>query len=512
MRTFNTSGPGDPEFDYQLPPLQRSPDAIRLLMERKYVALSGPRQSGKTSLVRALSERINTDGWARSVVLSCEAADRLVGVEEIEQAENLLIQHWSTASALQGAAWPEEATAKALRAPAGARLFAFLSAAAVACDKPLVVILDEVDCLARRPFISALRQIRDGFQYRPKGFPYAMALCGLRNLREHDRFLGGDGSGSPFNIVHELTVTSFSHAEVVALYAQHTAETGQSFTDAAVDRAWEQTRGQPWLVNAIARLCVMEVVPDAAKPVELADVEEAIRRLEASNPTHLASLAARLREDRVLRVVAPVVVGDAPDAPPDDARYAIELGILERGSGEALRVSNPLYARSLLKLVTEQKRTDLTAWAPAWLTPDGRIDVVKLRENFLTFWSLHRGMMRDLITYPEAVPHFGLMTYLDRVVNGGGRVDREFAVGSGRLDLLVRYKDLRLPIEVKVRRDHRSDPLPEGLEQLDRSCEGLRVDTGWLVIFDQRSGASDTGLECREVVTRGGRSGTVIDA
>ncbi len=234
--------------------------------------------------------------------------------------------------------------------------------------------------------------------------------------------------------------------------------------------------------------------------------------MEASPPAHLTSLAARLAEDRVLRVVAPMVVGDSPDVPLDDLRYALELGIVEKGDGDALRPANPIYARVLPKLLTERKRTAIADWAPTWLGLDGRIDVVKLRENFLAFWALNSGMMRDSISYPEAVPHFGLMTYLDRVANGGGRVFREYAVANGKLDLLLVYKDLKLPIEVKVHRDDRGDPVPKGLVQLDRYCTGLRVDTGWLVVFDQRTGATGRRLECEEVVTESGRTVTVIRA
>ncbi len=91
-------------------------------------------------------------------------------------------------------------------------------------------------------------------------------------------------------------------------------------------------------------------------------------------------------------------------------------------------------------------------------------------------------------------------------------LDREFAVGRGRLDLLLVHGDLKLPVEVKVHRDDGGDPTREGLEQLDRHCEGLRVNTGWLVIFDQRSTATGKRLEHEESVTSGGRHVMVIRA
>ncbi len=65
---------------------------------------------------------------------------------------------------------------------------------------------------------------------------------------------------------------------------------------------------------------------------------------------------------------------------------------------------------------------------------------------------------------------------------------------------------------VKVHRDHDGDPVQQGLEQLDRYCAGLRVDTGWLVVFDQRKTATGTRLEPEEVVTPGGRKVLVVRA
>ena len=75
-----------------------------------------------------------------------------------------------------------------------------------------------------------------------------------------------------------------------------------------------------------------------------------------------------------------------------------------------------------------------------------------------------------------------------RVVNGGGTLEREYAIGSRRMDVCLRYGQTTLAMELKVWRDGERDPLNEGLEQLDSYLSGLGLQTGWLVIFDQRSG------------------------
>jgi hypothetical protein len=56
---------------------------------------------------------------------------------------------------------------------------------------------------------------------------------------------------------------------------------------------------------------------------------------------------------------------------------------------------------------------------------------------------------------------------------------------------VLRYGQVTLGMELKVWRDGESNPLKEGLEQLDHYLDGLVLAAGWLVIFDQRSGLPD---------------------
>ena len=108
--------------------------------------------------------------------------------------------------------------------------------------------------------------------------------------------------------------------------------------------------------------------------------------------------------------------------------------------------------------------------------------------------------------------HLVLMAFLHRVVNGGGTLEREYAIGTDRMDLCLRYGDVEIAMELKVWRDGRPDPLKAGLEQLDRYLLGLGLSTGWLVIFDQREGlqpiAERTTTE--QAMTIGNRPITII--
>jgi hypothetical protein len=80
-----------------------------------------------------------------------------------------------------------------------------------------------------------------------------------------------------------------------------------------------------------------------------------------------------------------------------------------------------------------------------------------------------------------------MMAFLHRVANAEGTLEREYAIGSGRMDLCLRYGDVTLGIELKVWRDRERDPRNQGLRQLDSYLSGLGLDSGWLVIFDRRA-------------------------
>ncbi len=106
----------------------------------------------------------------------------------------------------------------------------------------------------------------------------------------------------------------------------------------------------------------------------------------------------------------------------------------------------------------------------------------------MKFWRQHGQPLLRTTDYPEIAPHLVLMAFLQRVTNGEGTIEREYAVGTGRMDLCLRYAGETLGLELKVWRDGRPDPLEEGLAQLDGYLARPGLSTGWLVLFDQRGG------------------------
>lgn len=485
-RFFNTAGPCRPDKHYMLSSLRRLPELRGFIEREHYFVVHAPSQVGKTTALLALAQELTAAGRHAAVLLSMEQGGPL-GADP-GSAELAILDAWRASTEawlpaeLQPPVWPSSSP--------GNRIRAALQAWAIACPRPLVVFLDEIDALHDDTLLSVLRQIRAGYPTRPNSFPSSLALIGLRDVRDYKVASGHEGrlgTSSPFNIKAEsLTLRNFTRDEVAELYAQHTAASGQRFEPAALERAFDLTQGQPWLVNALARQLTEVLVPDLHQSIVAADVDEATEHLIRRRDTHLDSLMDRLREPRIRSILEPMLAGDMlGDVPDDDRRFSVDLGLLRRSAQGSLEVANPIYREIIVRTLAGGPSDSLPPIATTWLTPEGQLDEAALLEAFLAFWRQHGEPLLGSAPYHEIAPHLVLMAFLHRVVNGGS-IEREYAIGSGRMDLCLRCAGRTLAIEIKVWRPGAADPLGKGLEQLDAYLGGLGLSSGWLVIFDRR--------------------------
>jgi hypothetical protein len=499
MRFFNTAGPCVEAWHYMLPAAERLPDAPLLVERGMYFVVHAPRQTGKTTTLMALAQQLTAAGKYAALHFTCEAGeaagdDYVAGQRAVLYAIRDAAAEKLPAELQPPPSWPAEDDAHLLGAG--------LSAWAQACPRPLVLFFDEIDSLRGNTLISVLRQLRGRYPSRPEHAPWSVVLCGLRDVRDYKAASGGEparlGTASPFNIkVESLRLAELTAAQVAALYAQHTAETGQPFTDEAVARAFALTAGQPWLVNALAREIVDKMRIPAPEPITAGHVEEAKERLILARATHLDSLVAKLSEDRVRRIIEPIMAGETLSGGTtynDDAVYVRDLGLI--ALGKPIRIANPIY-REVIARVLATVVEDSVVPPRHFLAPDGQLDMPAILHAFAAFWRQHGEVLTGALIYHEVAPQLVLMAYLQSVVNGTGFIDREYGVGRGRIDLQLRwpYQDAqgqrqwqREAVEIKVWRDKKPDPLDEGLVQLDEYLAQLGLDHGVLALFDRRSG------------------------
>ena len=483
-RFFNTAGPCVPGKHYLLASDERLQEIVGLIAREQYFVIHAARQSGKTTLLLDLRNTLETAGRYRALYCSLESVQ---GVTDPVQGIPAVVG--CIQSSLQAVGW----TDPFMDGPFNTVLKDGLTRLCTALDKPLILLFDEVDCLAEGTLITFLRQLRDGFVNRAGGlpFPSSIALVGMRNIRDYKAQVrsGGTtlGSASPFNIAAKsLTLANFTEDEVGALYAQHTSDTGQAFPPDAVARAFYWSQGQPWLVNALAHEVVDEILGmDYGKPVTGALFDEAAERLILRRDTHLDSLVERLREERVRRVIEPVILGQdsGVDLLSDDARYVVDLGLL-RTDRKVWEPANPIYREVMIRTLSYSTQESLPATlANRWIA-DGKLDMTGLLRGFQEFWRENADIWVGKYDYREAAPHLILMAFLQRVVNGGAHIDREFALGRKRLDLCVQMGPHRYPVELKLRYSEKTEA--NGIEKLAEYMDTCCAKEGWLVVFDRR--------------------------
>ncbi len=494
MRFFNTSGPIKPDKNYFIPPLERldRSEVLQLIEQERYFVLHAPRQTGKTSVLIALRDELNSTGRYRAAYINVESAQ--VARDDIETGMRAVL----TKLAVEAESRLNDSFVRDIwqdvLSSAGA--FEVLSETlrrwSEADSRPLILMIDEIDALSGDMLISVLRQLRSGYPQRPESFPQSVILCGVRDVRDYrirsnreDQIITG---GSAFNIkARSLRLGDFDEPQTRSLLLQHTEETGQRWSEDALHEVWESTQGQPWLVNALANE-VCESVKDQSRQIGHDEIIDSREVLIRCRDTHLDQLADKLREDRVKRVIEPLLIGelDASVFKTDDVQYVLDLGLIR--VEQQIEVANPIYREIIPReLITSADK--IIPFETVWFVDDDRLVMDRLFESFQEFFREHSEHWVRRFDYQEAWPQLLLQAFLQRIVNAGGRIEREYGSGRKRIDLLVEWPKggnlQKIVIECKLRRNGLEHVVVDGLIQIREYMDRCGTDEGHLVIFDR---------------------------
>ena len=522
---FNTAGPCVEGMHYIIDPLARidSEEVLALIDQQRYFVLHAPRQTGKTTSLLALMKLLNSGDCYRSLYVNVEAAQTARG--DVERGMRTIT------GAFQDAEWfclgtralvPLVKDAWATHGANGA-LSGMLSAWARSCSRPVVLILDEVDALVGDTLVSLLRQLRAGYPQRPLAFPQSVILCGVRDVRDyrihtgHNEIITG---GSAFNIkAASLRMGNFTREETEALWKQHELESGQRIDTAIYPELWEDTQGQPWLVNALGREVTWEdrELRNPEVPITMEKYRQGRERLIQSRATHLDQLVDKLREPRVRAVIEGLL--ESPDnlEGVEDAalEYVEDIGLIRRKPEVA--ISNRIYREVIPREITASTQDGIHQVQAWYVDKCGRLGMGKLLGAFQQFYREHSEAWIAGSSFPEAGPQLLMQAFLQRVINGGGRITREYGLGRKRTDLLIEWPTdkeaghlgpvQRIVIELKVVRKGEVVPVVgEGLKQTEQYADGVGADESHLVVFDRREHMSwEERIWHREEKSPGGR-------
>jgi len=473
-----------------LPAVVRCSEIFQHIENNQFFVIHSARQSGKTTVLQHAVNQINNEGNYYALYCSLESVQHFT---EPEQGMPAIIKNIKLSVELnpnfshllfpENFDWTDYSN----------MIQKYLTYVAKNLDKPLVILFDEADCLSDGTLITFLRQLRGGYINRGIAkFVHSLALVGMRNIRDYKSKIRtqaeSSGSASPFNIISKsLTLKNFTKDEISTLYNQHTQATGQIFLQEAVDKVHDYTAGQPWLVNAIANECVEEILnKDYSQPITAQLIERAKENIIQRRDTHIDSLLERLKEERVRIVIEPIILGGDIEfeITSDNTAYCLDLGLIVHENGK-LFPSNRIYKEIILRALTADSQFILQQKIENIWLKNNKIDMTGMLKAFQQFWRENSEIWIEKHLYKEAAPHLILQAFLQRVVNGGGQILREYASGRGRMDLCVIYANEKYPIELKLYYDTKTRP--KGLEQISQYMDTVGSDEGWLIIFDRKT-------------------------
>jgi len=221
----------------------------------------------------------------------------------------------------------------------------------------------------------------------------------------------------------------------------------------------------------------------------VAMMEQAKENLILRRETHLDQLADKLKEERVRRVIAPILAGEseAKKIPTDDVEYVMDLGLIKRD--QEIRIANRIYKEVIPRELTYSTQMTIHQEASWYTTEDGRLDMDKLLTAFQDFFRKNFEHWVDGFQYSEAGPQLLLQAFLQRIVNSGGKVEREYGLGRQRTDVIIQWLypggKQEVVIELKILYGNLDTTIEKGLEQTRQYMDKCGSLQGYLLIFNK---------------------------
>jgi len=163
-----------------------------------------------------------------------------------------------------------------------------------------------------------------------------------------------------------------------------------------------------------------------------------------------------------------------------------------------MAIANALYQEIIPRELTWSTQVTIAQNSIWYIRPDGGLDLPKLLAAFQQFFREHADSWLERFDYKEAGPQLLLQAFLQRIVNGGGRIDREYGLGRKRTDLLLQWPldtaqgflgpVQRVVIELKLLHKSLDATLREGLAQTADYLDRTSASESHLLIFDRRPG------------------------
>ncbi len=356
-RRFEKSGFVDPETAYYVP-LENvtnvdNDDMKTMVDQGRYFSIFAPRQSGKTTFFKTFSKSLEANYiFILMSFENCEDYDLKKFYHHIQKKlyEQLLYQLEMIQCHQLQQVKQFLNTHQLSDSYSFYQLFEELNK--IITQKKIVIFIDEFDGIPVheiKNFLSTLRKLYQEYKDKNEKALYSVGLVGIRNITQLTV-----GGVSPFNIADHVELPSFTLDNIRDLYQQYTQETNQPFSEGAVQKVFEQTQGQPWLVNRLGSILTQQIKPETTETIHETDVDDAIEILIDEDNNHFSNLSEKilLYQETFKKILDEPVVHLAEDK---SQAFLRQYGLIKKSNRQAV-VSNPIYQKRFSHVSSKQMK------------------------------------------------------------------------------------------------------------------------------------------------------------
>jgi len=492
-RIFEDSGTVDSKMSYHVELENvvntKNQDIKTMVDMGRYFSIFAPRQSGKTTFFKGFSSKLEKNPAYVSMFLSFQAyknVDRqrfyqLIQKEIYNQLINRLnAVNCSKLDAIKVCLDSHNLTDHISLS----ELFEELNR--IIEFKKIVIFIDEFDGIPINElenFLTTLRELYQKYKERTDKALYSVGLVGIRNITK--LIVGGV---SPFNIADQVKLPPFTLKNVRDLYAQYTEETNQVFTEESVKKVFDETAGQPWLVNRLGTILTVDIKPQTTDPITAEDVEKAVEILLYEENSHFDNISEKAKQYKETFIN---IVFDGVEYIPGDEEQSLLLthGLI-KAEGKNIRVSNPVYKKRFTKTFFRESGAILDVSVRGYFRPDGLLNMEAILSDFEEY-IMQIGVNAFYASQKpyEKTGQFLLTAWLYQFVEQGkGELSFEVSTGLGRIDILLIYQGRKYIVETKINRSSFERTAGKAIDQLcSKYLLTERADEGYVVIFDPKT-------------------------
>ncbi len=486
MRSFNTSGPNILAEHYTLPRLDFIEMGKKLVYSSRYFTIWAPRQTGKSTYFRLLTDTLRAEGY-KVCYVNFESFKNENKDDFLARLKDALSDQWQIL-------FSQETIAGVFQQIENMK------------DEKCVLIIDEVEGINPEYFGDFLHAIRNAYHSREFHGLKSVVLVGVSNI------LGViKDNASPFNIADNLNIPYFTNEETAELLNQHERETGQLFDPSVKKKISYITANQPGLVNAFANQLVTDFptkpLIDYADYLKIEDwfLTEAIDK----NINNIINKAEEHREFVETLLFQDINIRFHINR--EEVKALFVNGVIAKDENGNVCFRVPLYQKCLYMafypyMNGEGIRIGRTINVEDYFTEDGTLLIDKVIESYKKYalrrkfrYFREKNKRGRYMTLKEATLVYSFETYLTAFLDMvEGKTYIEAQTGVGRTDLLINVNQKEFVVEAKVYSD--IVKFGRGKKQLAQYVKSLSLESGIYLVFMESDIENEKVTENPEIV------------